>query len=260
MDPGPRVPYFRGMTIGEDFEEAVELTKDPVKLLPWAPKMLKEALAEHYVHDPQLFDMDELSLEKHMKSIGQTLSDRDDALRAKFWYCHDKAAYEEKAMTTIELCAGIAAPSMFYTVYVKNRFKVAWMVCKPVELKIQDLALVSLGKRKMAEYLRMDPRDPVTGKLDYRLMSIQKSIYVNLENRVFGLPTQRVENKNLNINTDISKQEMQRELEGKGARELQNRLQDLKTLAQKELPISLPTLGSSSEEVIVEESKSEPER
>ena len=232
--------------ISTEYEEAIEVTTDPVKLLPYAPDVIKDALKEHYKTDPAIYEIEEYKLEKYLGKIEQNINDRDDALRARFWYCHDKAAYLGKKMSVHDLCAGIMHPQIFYAQYVKNRFKMAWVVCKPSELKIQDVALLTLGKRKMSEYLRMDAKDPVTNKIDYKLVGIQMAIYRNLENRVFGLPTQKIESKNMNV--EISAQEMAKELENKDATELRNRLQDLKTAGMKVLPLakaSIQTPASS---------------
>lgn len=221
--------------------EEIPETTDPVQLLPYLPQKLKDCLAEHFTHDPQLFAMSENELEKHLKSQHLELGNRDDALRARFWYIYDIAAYEMKEMRILNLCLGIVDPSLFYTVYVKNRFKMAWMVCKPTELRIQDLALITAGKRRMTEVLRMETKDPVTQKLDYKLIALQMSILKNLEDRVFGLPVKKVEQKNLNVHTEVSNSEMQRELENQNAGDLRAKLQYLQKESTKVLPATSST-------------------
>ncbi len=236
-------------------EEEVEQTSDPSKILPFAPPKLRKVLGEHYFEDPHLFEMQEVALEKHLVSGRQYISNLDDALRARFWYAYDLAAYNNKEMLVTDLCLGIIDRTIFYNQYIKNRFKMAWMVCKPTDLRFQDLALITAGKRKMSEVLRMEVIDPVTKKIDYKLIALQASIYRNLENRVFGLPTQKIEQKNLNLNAEISTAEMQKELEGKSPADLQKRLQDLKTAAMK-LPEAAPS--SAPKQITVEVKKNEP--
>lgn len=218
-----------------EYEEAIAKTTDPSKNLPYLADALRDELESHYFADPHLFELDEIELEKVIRKGQQELNTRDDAIRARFWYCYDIAAYNMKKMSILDLCAGIMMPSIFYASYIKNRFRMAWMVCKPTTLEIQDIAAISVGKRKMAEILRMEAKDPVTNKIDYKLISLQIAVYKNLENRVFGMPTQKIVQKN--INTEISNVEMQKQLETQDATHLRDKLQDLKTLSLKSLPL-----------------------
>lgn len=229
-------PPHPGSGLTTEYEEAVKPTTDPVQLLPYVADALRDALEEHYFTDPKLFELDEVELEKLIRKNQQELNTRDDAMRARFWYCYDIAAYNMKKMSLTDLCAGIMQPSIFYASYIKNRFRIAWMVCKPTTLEIQDIAAISVGKRKMAEILRMDALIPGTTKIDYKLVSLQIAIYKNLENRVFGMPTQKIVQKN--INTEVSNVEMQKQLETQDATHLRDKLQDLKTLSLKSLPIT----------------------
>lgn len=241
----------------EEYESAVNEITDPIQLLPYLPENVKATLSEHYAKDKLLFLMDESKLERHLHRIDQQISNRDDALRARFWFVYDLCAYDMRKMVTKEIFAGIMGESTFYTQYIKNRFKMAWMVCKPTELRIQDLASITAGKRKMDAYLRMDAVDPVTKRIDYKLVALQLSIYKNLESRVFGLPVQQIVQKN--INTEVTNKQMAQELENKDATYLRDKLQDLKTMGTKVLPVAaLPsTPDSSSGPLIVEDTKNE---
>lgn len=240
-----------------EYEEAIERTTDPVKLLPYVADALRDELEQHYFTDPGLFELDEVELEKVIRKAQQELSTRDDALRVRFWYLYDKAAYDMKKMSLTDLCAGIMSPSIFYSSYIKNRFRMAWLVCKPTLLEIQDIAAISVGKRKMTEILRMDAVDPTTKKIDYKLISLQLAIYKNLENRVFGMPTQKIVQKNLNVNTEVSNAEMQAQLEGKDATELRDRVKYLETQSKKTLPLAKTPGPSPGNSLTVEIKKNE---
>ena len=186
-------------TPAQDPTPAVALfdEKDPrslINLLPEVPRTrIQEALFD--AEAAPLFEMDELTLLRHLRENGFPPTPTDNRLRLQFWLEYDNTQQQlHKRMEMSRVFAGICTVEYFYKKYLQDPRRVAWLLCPPVGYAIKANEALEFGLEQLRDILSLDHGG--NGKpIDHKLMKLKKDIFEILDVRVKGAPIQ----KNVNI-------------------------------------------------------------
>lgn len=178
------------------------------------------------------FLLTEKPLKKELVRLSSThLDETDHRIRLNFWREYDMNLATGGRISAKKICAGVMSFQHFVK-YLSFPRNVAWMLCPPVNYDTFIQEGLHFGLERMREYLALDPVNPTTGKLDIRLMELQMKITAMLDMRKHGAFTQKIENKNLNLN--VNPQQLPHQVEALTMEQMQKRLLELK---QKQAPL-----------------------
>lgn len=164
---------------------------DTVSLLTLVPDAVAARIQAAVESHPGLFNIDERELYKlAMENIRQGPSPTDNRIRLKFWMEYDRAtANGEKAMKPVNFLSGICTKQYFYENYLKNPYKVAWLVCPPVSYLEKTQEALAFGLDQLRDILEMPHQ--AGGKIDTKLGNLKAKIVEMLDARVQGAVIQR---------------------------------------------------------------------
>lgn len=137
--------------------------------------------------------LSERELRKQMKP-----TPTDYAIRTAFWRSYEETVSKEKThMPTFMVFRGICSENYFYNKFLKDPWKVAWMV-KPVQSYLREIESILLkGTERLWEIMEMDIMsvDKMTGRemVDSKRAAVLLEAIKMVENRAKGLAVQRSE-------------------------------------------------------------------
>lgn len=188
----------------------------------------------------ELFGLDERDLFKRLRSDQMTPSPTDNRLRINFWYEYDLAQMEHRPMHMARVFAGICSKSYFNDRFMKRPEKVAWMLTPPVDYVVKIKEALDFGIDRLREYLEIDPI--VGGRPNVKLMELQAKIVAMLDMREKGAYTQRVEQKNMNLNVTASNEQVVSALLEADHKVLEQKIKELERRERK--AANLPDPGT----------------
>jgi hypothetical protein len=158
---------------------------------PLAAKKLEAARLDPYV--AEILDIyDESQMVKELRDIGYGPTATDNRLRLKFWVEYDYAQSNNlKQLDVKRIVAGICSQAFFYTRYLDQPRKVAWLLCPPSGYMAKSEEALTYGLGQLRELLEMPHIDPHTGKLDTKLGELKLKIVALLDQRVKGAVVQK---------------------------------------------------------------------
>lgn len=150
-----------------------------------------------------ILDMDEEALKEELfgeKPPSQLLHQ----LRFSFWkefeFCQQKIQRtgQPAFLRARAIYTGVCSKGQFYDRILNDPPSVAWMVRPPVQYELANEELLDLAQRRTREILTLPIQDPVTGKVNAKLVDTIAKIRESLENRVKGAVLQKQANVNVN--------------------------------------------------------------
>ena len=174
------------------------------------PEAVREKCKARRGEDPVLFEMSESELYKEMRRNKHTPSVSDNRIRLKFWMEYDECITNyNRAMNLKRIAAGTTSYEYFIIHFLKNCYRVAWMLMPPANYKSRMVEALDFGLDQMREILNLPLLDD-DGKLDHKLAAMKITIFKMLDDRSNGVAIQRLESKMLQINANIAPVEMKR--------------------------------------------------
>lgn len=158
------------------------------------PDVFREAL-EKVPED--IMTLEECKLEKDINPT-KTLT----RVKHAFWAEYDRCAAIQKPMVLMNIYKGVCVKSYFYGILTDPKIT-AWIMKPPPEYWTTLQAAHQEGLERMFEILRAPMF--TAGKLDTKVAEVVLKAFQIIDVRVKGVPIQRVEQKNLNINVDATK-------------------------------------------------------
>ncbi len=218
--------------------------QDPHSLINFVPAKVRECALIHVGTNPELFCRDEEDFLKLAKLAKAPFNSTDHMIRDQFWIeYHHARSHGHKQMAFTRVFEGALSVEGFYRYYLKNPYKVAWMFTVPLDYRRQlRRNLVQLA-RNMAEIVDQPLIDPATGKFDKQMAQMQMNLLKFHEITLHGTPTQRIEQRNLNLS--VTRTQMQEAIEsdvGSKTQQTIKQIQDLESRLRRaqHIPKQLP--------------------
>lgn len=165
---------------------------------------------------PEWLSMDEHTLRKEIDANKRKLTPTDHKLRMKFWVEHDKAEYHRGRLNLGNVFMGVCSNVYFYD-WIRKSEKLAWLLCVPTsyELTVAEGHMYGISKLRQILELPMYIKNKKTGlpELDHRVVELQAKIAFALDQRVRGGITQKIEQKNMSLHMDLTKNGLGKEME-----------------------------------------------
>lgn len=197
------------------------------KLLPGP---IASACAQHLALNPDLFAYDEHSLSRRLKQSKRPPNPTDNRLRLKFWLEYDMVvAGHRKQMEISQIIAGICDRYFFMAKYLKDPYRVAWLLCPPAGYVTKTEEALEFGLEELRDILALPHYDEVTGKINVSLGELKAKIVAMLDSRVRGA----VVSKNLNLNLHAGSKQVAAMTKAMTMDELQKEIQELEERIKK---------------------------
>jgi hypothetical protein len=222
---------------------------NPRSLINLLPDGVQSDLIEATRAKPELFTMDERTLFLHLRAQAIQPTPTDNRLRLSFWVEYDRAQFEVTKMNMTPIYAGVCVRQYFYSTYLKNAWKVAWLLCPPTNYVKKLEEALDFGIDRMRDILEMSPMDE-RGKPNVKLMELQTKITIALDQRAKGSYTQRIEQKSVNLQIGTSDKAVAQAALTGSMDEIQKRMKELER--RERLALNLPVRqdeGSKEKEV-----------
>jgi len=127
-----------------------------------------------------------------------------NCLRFRLWEEYNKAMDRKKSDVRIAaICRGICATNYFYKAVLRNKKVLAYLLVPPKDYEDAANEALMLGLTQVRRILHFPLWDK-DGKPDSKVARLQLDVVKMLDNRLRGAPTQRIEQKTLQANVDIS--------------------------------------------------------
>lgn len=211
---------------------------DSRSLLNLLPLQVQSAMLEAGKSKPQWFGLDERTLFKTLKTEGFMPTQTDNFLRTKFWLEYELAQEERRKMNISQVYAGVCVRQYFYGVFLERPDKMAWLCTPPMNYETKLEEALAFGMDRMRDFLEMDPM--VGGKPNIKLMELQAKITAMLDMRKKGAYTQKIEQKNMNLNVSTSDKAVAAALTGANMDQLNARIKVLEQRERQALNLSTP--------------------
>lgn len=163
------------------------------------PNAVAAAMIDASKSKPELFGLDERDLFAALKRMEKTPSPTDNRLRMAFWLEYDRSQMEMKPMNMTNVFAGVCTKQLFYGNYLHSAERVAWLLCPPVKYIVKIEEALDFGLDRMRDILSIPVQEP--GRpVNVKLAELQAKIVAMLDQRSKGAVTQRIEQRNMNLN------------------------------------------------------------
>lgn len=194
--------------------------------------------------------MEERALLKELGKRKASPSPTDNRLRVSFWQEYDRAQAKGRPMNMSMVYGGICSREYWEQCYLKFAEKVAWLMTPPASYSIAMEEALIYAIEQMRDILEMPNEDPVTGKLNFKLMELKAKIYESVHIRVKGAPVQRVENKTMSLNVNTSEKQVAEAMMLNSMDEIRHRMKQLekREKAALNLPAEKPTIVIDQED------------
>lgn len=235
--------------------------ESPQSMLNCLDTRTKRLITETRESEPELFELDEHELFEVLERRRKVPTPTLNRLRGQLWMEFERSRSREQLMDMNIVCAGVCSTRAL-TRILKDPSKAAWLFSVPERYLDMVDETLEFGMKKMRAILAMDPVKK-NGTLDSRLMELQFKITAMMDLRKNGAPTQKIEQKSMNMNFT----RVEKELSGVTLEELEQRVKQLQkdNLAAQNLPaavierLSPPPAPSTYESSTYDSTPHEPE-
>lgn len=195
---------------------------------------------------PDFFGLDERTLWKKLRSDAQEPSQTDNQLRFKFWFEYEAALQEHRKMEPVRVYAGICSKQYFFERVMTSAVKVAWIATPPLNYDIKLDEALAYGMERMRDILEIPVESYPPGSR-IKLMELQAKVTAMLDMRKKGAYTQRVENKNMNLNVSTTDKQVAAVLAGSTMEQLDTRIKELERRERRAL--NMPENSGAKEDI-----------
>lgn len=201
------------------------------------PRKISESVLEARKGSPELFEMDEQALSEHLRLNNKAITPTDNRLRLQFWLEYERAMMSGKTMNVMNVFAGICSKDYFYNRFIENRYKVSWMLMPPSSYNTKTLEGLEYGIDQFREILSEPLKDPVTKKIDYKLLTAKIKITSLLKDWAKGATVQKTESKVVTVSANLSEvKELALEL---STEELERRIKEFDRADKREAALEV---------------------
>ncbi len=195
---------------------------------------------------PEFFGQDDRTLYKLLRENGQQPNATDNRLRISFWMEYDRAQTERRQMDMSAVVSGVCSKQYFYERYLTAPAKAAWLVTPPSNYVVVAQEALTFGLEELRDILELSHVLP-NGRVDTKLAELKAKIVAMLDQRVKGAVTQRIEQKNMNLNVTTTDAAVAHKVASENMEDLEKRLKELERRERRAL-----NLPESSEPIDIE--------
>lgn len=180
--------------------------------------------------DPAFFEMDEDELYQKIRPFRRKKVAR---VRMMFWNSYERVMnrrHDKRNRMSINDINKIYGSSKTIERLAENPEEVAYVLRPFDDYKTSLLDLLHIGVDEMRKILESPMIDEKTGRVDSKLADVKRRIFVDVSDRVHGMPTQHIEQKSLNLNKELGPEESQ----PRTVEEIDRKIQELEA-KQKDL-------------------------
>lgn len=179
---------------------------NPRSVINLLPPKFAERVREVMLSHPDHFNLEEGELYRHLKSLETKPNGTDDILRLKFWLEFERVQnFNLPQMNMTYICAGVCDLSYFTQFYMRAPYRVAWLLCVPINYAARLDEMQNEGLRAMSEVMREPMRDPSSGKLNFKLVDMKLKIYNLVSARREAMnPSLQSSNQNIQVNVGVN--------------------------------------------------------
>jgi ribosomal protein L28 len=215
-------------------------SSDPRSLINLVPNKFAEAFVLAYQKSPDLFGLDQKTLQKRLKEGGKAPTPTDNRIRLAFWQEYDRAQSTGRRMELTAVISGVCQPAYLYHEYFKRPEKIAWLTTPPASYEVIIKEALEYGLDQLRDILETPHEivDEDTGKqigINLKLAELKTKIIFNLDMRQNGAFTQKIENKNFNLSA--SAKELKEIHQSASMEDLQRQLEQLKKRDRLNAPV-----------------------
>ncbi len=127
---------------------------------------------------------------KSLKSYVPTVNDQ--RLRYLFWTEYEKSKLEGRVMDMKNVHSLVCNPKTFESLFLKLPYRAVFLCCKPMAYEHTLKEMLLHGMQRMRQVLDIPATDPITGKLNPKIIELQLKITAMVDMRVHGAPTQKI--------------------------------------------------------------------
>lgn len=189
------------------------------------PPPVQAAFLDAAAKKPDLFGKDESALFKALRADNLTPSATDNRMRLQFWLEYDQAQASGKKMRMEQVFGGLCSKQYFYGRFIACPEKLAWLLTPPVHYVNKITEALDYSIDRLRDFLEEDPA--AYGKNKLKAVELQLKIYLMLDQRKHGAFTQKIEQKNMNLNVATTDKQVAQALAGESMEELDRRIKDL---------------------------------
>lgn len=160
--------------------------ENPRSMLNLVPKNLQATIKNLYVGDKShLLFKSENALHRELVWSNRAPEPVDHLIRYYFWLEYDHAQLDNKPeMEMKNVYRRLMAPEVFFDVYTKNIYRLAWMLNPPLEYTQSLDEALTFGVRMLRGYLELDGVEKGTEGFKERVVVIQMRIIRFIEDRL----------------------------------------------------------------------------
>jgi hypothetical protein len=209
------------------------------EMLERALDILPKAVARHILDVPlEYFQIseEELKIKAHVTTT-------DNLLRMNFWRaCSEHAQGKKDLITAADIYNNACLKQNFYSYYLKNKYKVAWMLRPPPGAVAIMESVLEKSFLKLEEAIEKSNLIFPNGHMDSRAAAVVLKAMEFSYNRLHGPMVQKHEIQQQNINTNIN-------VSSKDAEKFLNRLDEIKNrIETRDVRPILPNTAKDPEE------------
>lgn len=181
-------------TTPEELKFSIDLftAENPYSLINLLPREVADAIKRVKLEKPEYLEVDEREFRKQFASDGHTLNQTVHCIRIQFWQEYERAMIEQRRMKAAWIYGGALSRPNFYTIFLKNNLKVAWMVTPPLNYVTRSEEMLRLAQDKIRNILDADMKKFRTTQAQLSLMKLQFQVYQYLDSKATGAPVQKV--------------------------------------------------------------------
>lgn len=166
-------------------------------LLPSALKQKVDSVEESLF----FLEEDELTQRAFFRDQPDVKSNR---IRISFWREYDSCiGLKRPTIDVNQAVKGLGGPLAFYKQWCASEARVAWLLKTPLDYELQISDLHQAGLRQLEALMQLKPVNP-DGSLNKAVAELQFKIYQSLDARIKGAVVQRIDQRTLNVNTNVN--------------------------------------------------------
>lgn len=154
---------------------------------------------------PEAVDLlhDEEALLKVLKSrTGYSPTPTENRLRMGFWQEYEQAAREDRPMVLANVYSIVCGQSTFERVFYKTPERMAFLLSKPASYAAIVEETLIQGMKRLRSILELPDVDS-KGRPIPKMLEIKMKITAMMDFRIHGAPTQKIEQKTLNLTATL---------------------------------------------------------
>jgi hypothetical protein len=124
-------------------------------------------------------------------------------IRLAFWKEYERAARAGVGMSDGVMIRTVCKKETLYNLLQSMQALSAWIVCPIIGFLLARKELEMFAQERMLEILSVSAVR-ADGKVDSRLAQVQANAYENLQNRIYGAVTQKIQSEQKSVNVNLS--------------------------------------------------------